>query len=121
MTKCLYRGPAVQCSPYPGLPALLTTVLTECGLYCLHRPYRVLDELLQLALDSLQATHILPSHVGHLNHRLAQRTGVGHAKGGLEVVLRKYTYGMCTFARMEVTANAFVRYGTLHTQRLLFR
>jgi len=31
---------------------------------------------LQLALDVLQAAHVVPRHVGHLDHRLAQRRGV---------------------------------------------
>jgi len=48
----------------------------------------VLDELLQLALDALQAADVGPGDVGHLDHRLAQRRGVGHAQRRLEVVLR---------------------------------
>ncbi len=42
---------------------------------------------LQLALDPLEATDVLPCRVGHLDDRLSQGAGVAHAQGSLEVVL----------------------------------
>merc|ERR1719399_1436284 len=48
----------------------------------------VLHDLLQLALDALEAANVVPRHVGHLDGRLAQRGRVGDAESGAEVVLR---------------------------------
>ena len=41
---------------------------------------RVLDRLLELALDALEPADVVPGHVGHLDDRLAQRRGVAHAE-----------------------------------------
>ena len=48
----------------------------------------VLHDLLQLALDALEAADVVPRDVGDLDDGLAQRRGVGDAEGGLEVVVR---------------------------------
>jgi len=54
----------------------------------LRPPPTDLDEFLQLSLDSLQPSNVLPGDVGHLNNSLTQSTGVAHAQGSLEVILR---------------------------------
>mmetsp|Transcript_5471 Transcript_5471/g.9487 ORF Transcript_5471/g.9487 Transcript_5471/m.9487 type:complete len:583 (+) Transcript_5471:685-2433(+) len=46
----------------------------------------VLHRLLQLALDIVQAADVVPRHVRHLHHRLAQRRWVRRAKSSLEVI-----------------------------------
>mmetsp|Transcript_23619 Transcript_23619/g.50895 ORF Transcript_23619/g.50895 Transcript_23619/m.50895 type:complete len:404 (-) Transcript_23619:1377-2588(-) len=48
---------------------------------------RVLHNLLELALDALEAADVLPGDVGHLDDRLAQRRRVGRAERGAEVSL----------------------------------
>ena len=45
---------------------------------------RILNQLLQLDLDTFQATNILPRHVGNLHCSLAQRTGVALAESPLK-------------------------------------
>mmetsp|Transcript_12337 Transcript_12337/g.18993 ORF Transcript_12337/g.18993 Transcript_12337/m.18993 type:complete len:771 (-) Transcript_12337:482-2794(-) len=47
----------------------------------------VLHQLLQLALDVLQAADVVPGHVRHLHGHLAQRRGVAHLHGLVEVLL----------------------------------
>lgn len=42
-----------------------------------------LHQLLELSLDVLQATNVLPGHLRHLHHRLAQGRGVALAQGPL--------------------------------------
>mmetsp|Transcript_7662 Transcript_7662/g.16937 ORF Transcript_7662/g.16937 Transcript_7662/m.16937 type:complete len:557 (+) Transcript_7662:788-2458(+) len=49
---------------------------------------RVLHDLLKLALDALEAADVVPRHIGHLDHRLAQRRRVGRAERRAEVLLR---------------------------------
>ena len=49
---------------------------------------RILDELLELALDVLEAADVLPRHVGHLDDRFAQGARVALAEGPLEVLVR---------------------------------
>ena len=42
----------------------------------------VLHGLPQLPLDVLQSSNVVPGHVRHLNHRLAEGRGVGRSKSG---------------------------------------
>merc|ERR1719440_2620001 len=49
---------------------------------------RVLHDLLQLALDVLEAANVVPRDIGHLDDRLAQSRRVGGAERGTEVLLR---------------------------------
>ena len=47
----------------------------------------VLDQLLEVSLDVLQAPDVLPGDVGDLHHGLAEAGGVGNTQGVAEVVL----------------------------------
>ena len=48
---------------------------------------RILNQLLQLDLDTFQATNVLPRHVGDLHCSLAQRTRIALTESPLKKTL----------------------------------